>query len=146
MQENKRGIFGFIVVTVSIALIAIFVLTQLERVKPGKDRVPVEDRTPAHELAIFTEGNYVPEENDRVQQFEELLEELTSNTSSSKSEIASLSTDAVIQLRNEMDAEVTLKEFLERAIDLSSKTAPGIKFEEISSKVTIIFSEEGSEA
>lgn len=145
MQESKRGIFGFIVVTISIALIAILVLTQLENDEP-ETRVPAGERTPAHELAIFAEGKYVSEKDERVKKFEEFLEEISSKTSSTKRNIANLSTDTVIELRNEKEVDVTLDEFLEKAKELSSETNSETKFEEIASKLKIIFSKEGSEA
>lgn len=145
MRDSKRGIFGFIVVTVSIALIAILVLTQLDREEPDT-RVPVDERSPAHKLAIFSAGNYVSEQDDRVKKFKELLEVIASNTSTTKSDIAGLATDSVIELKNERDVDITLEEFLEKAKDLSAETNSKTKFEEITSKVKIIFSEEGTEA
>jgi len=145
MRDSKRGIFGFIVVTVAIALIAIIVLTQLDREEP-ETRVPVDERSPAHELAIFSAGNYVSEQDARVKKFAEILDEISTNTSSTKSEVANLATDSVIELRNEKDVEITLEEFLEKASELSAETSSKTKFEEIASKVTIIFSEEGTEA
>jgi len=145
MQDSKRGIFGFIAVTVAIAVIAIIVLTQLDREEP-ETRVPVDERSPAHELAIFSAGNYVSEQDARVKKFAEILDEISTNTSSTKSEVANLATDSVIKLRNEKDVEITLEEFLEKASELSAETSSKTKFEEIASKVTIIFSEEGTEA
>lgn len=146
MEESKRGIFGFIVVIIVIGLVAIFVVSQLDDSSEEGTRVPVEERTPAQELAIFAAGEYVPEDDSRVEKFDELLTSLSANTSAERREIADLSTEAVLTLREENDVEVNLQDFMKRAKELAGETDPETSYEEVISKLKIILTEEGSEA
>ncbi len=146
MEESRRGIVGFIVVIILIGLVAIFVISQLDDSPEETTRVPVEERTPAQELAIFAAGEYVPEDDSRVEKFDELLTSLATNTSAERREISDLSTEAVLNLREENDVEIRLQDFMERAKELASETDPEMDYEEVVSKLKIIFTEEGSEA
>lgn len=146
MKESGRGILGFIGVIVLIGLIAILVLTQIDDDSEKTSQIPVEERSPAHELAIFAAGEYVSEDDPRVKEFEQLLASIAENTSDSKREIGKLSTETLITLREEEDVELTLLDYLKKAEELARESDSEIPYQEVISKLEIIFTEEGSEA
>lgn len=144
MKKDKGQILGFIGVILFIALVTILVMTSVQN-PPKRTQVPVEERTTAHELAIFQAGKYVKEDSKTVLNVEKLLDSLSGSTINSKEEIGDFTTDAIIELKRDYDIEINLTKFLEEAKKIAKESGPSADYEEIAAKVVIILSQEKSE-
>lgn len=144
MKKDKGQILGFIGVILFIALVTILVMTSVQN-PPKRAQIPVEERTTAHELAIFQAGKYVKEDSKTVLNVEKLLDSLAGSTINSKEEIGNLTTDAIIELKRDYDIEINVTKFLEEARKIAKESGPSADYEEITAKVVIILSQEKSE-
>ncbi|MFW6104803.1 MAG: hypothetical protein ACOC6I_03075 [Candidatus Bipolaricaulota bacterium] len=144
MKKDRGQILGFIGVILFIALVTILVMTSVQN-STRRAQIPVEERTTAHELAIFQAGNYVEEDSKTVQELEKSLDNLANSTINSKEEIGDFTTDAIIELKRDYDIEIKLTKFLEEAEKIAKESGPNSDYKEISAKVVIILSQEKSE-
>ncbi len=141
MENSNRQVLGFIGVIVFIGAVAILVLTQIQNTEQSS-QVPVEERTTAHQLAIFAASQYVPEDHSSVEKFETLLISLASNTTSGREEIGNISTDSVIELNKKYDKKVELLDFMRRANQLAASSDSPANYQEIAAKVVLVLGEE----
>jgi len=146
MEDSNRQIFAFIGVLIFVTLVAVLVLTSVQNNQTKEQtKVPVEERSVAHELAIFQKGKYVAEDARLVTALAKLLDGIESSTKNSREEIGNLSTEAVIKLKRDYDVEVKLQEFLEEAEKIAKESGPEADYGEIADKVVVILSQEKSE-
>lgn len=147
MENSNRQVLGFIGVLIFVALIAVLIMTRVpNNPNQPQKKVPVEERSVAQELAIFQAGEYVAEDDPAVQKLEVLLDSIESSTQNSREEIGNLSTEAVIELKENYDVEVKLQEFLEEAEKIANESGPEADYAEVADKVIVGFSQEKSEA
>ena len=147
MDNSDRQIFGFIGVLIFVALVAVLIMMSIpNNSNQTQKKVPLEERSVAHELAIFQAGKYVPEDSPSVQELEILLDGIESSTTNSREEIGNISTDAVIELKEDHDVEVKLQNFLKKAEKIAKETGPKADYENVANRVVVNFSQEKSEA
>lgn len=147
MENSNRQVLGFIGVLIFVALVAVLIMTSIpNNSNQTQKRVPVEERSVAQELAIFQAGEYVAEDDPAVQKLEVLLDSIESSTQNSREEIGNLSTEAVIELKENHDVEVKIQKFLEEAEKIANESGPESNYAEVADKVIVILSQEKTDA
>ena len=145
MNRNHWRILGLFGALLFIALVTVLLVNQNQN-ESVNGKVPPEERSLAHQLAISNAGRYVPEDHKTVEEFEDFLSRLEEISSSSREEINRISKDSIAELKENYDTEVKLLEFMRRAAELADNLDRKVSYEEIAAKVRVILSQEKTEA
>ncbi|MBS3787480.1 hypothetical protein KGY79_04690 [Candidatus Bipolaricaulota bacterium] len=145
MKDINWRILGLFGAVLFVSLVVVFLATQT-RDTGEKGEIPEGERSLAHQLAISDAGEYVPEDHETVQEFEELLTSLQEETANSKEEIRDLTIESVTELEENYDVRVKLQDFMKEANGLANEVDWEISYTEIAAKVKVTLSQEKTEA
>ncbi|MEF8849680.1 MAG: hypothetical protein V5A81_02745 [Candidatus Bipolaricaulota bacterium] len=145
MNKINWRILGLIGAVLFVSLVVVFMATQNQDTGENQ-KIPEGERSLAHRMAISDAGSYVDEDYPTVQEFEELLNDLEAETSSSKEEIRELTNESVTELEENYDVRVKLLEFMQRAKEMANEVDWKISYAELTAKVRVVLSQEKTEA
>lgn len=145
MNDINWRILGLFGAVLFVSLVVVFLATQT-RDTGERGEIPEAERSLAHQLAISDAGEYVPEDHETVQEFEELLTSLKEETANSQEEIRDLTIESVTELEENYDVRVKLLNFMKEANEMANEVDWQISYTEIAAKVKVTLSQEETEA